>query len=128
MEQHMYQVTSVHAPAAIGPYSQAIRSGNLVFVSGQLPIDPATGILEPGDAAAQTRRSMENIAAILEAAGTDLSKVVKTTILTTDLSDFGAINEVYGTFFQGVAPARACYQVAALPKGAKIEIEAVAEL
>ncbi|MCI7473304.1 MAG: Rid family detoxifying hydrolase [Clostridiales bacterium] len=124
----MNQVTSTHAPAAIGPYSQAIQTGNLVFVSGQLPIDPATSVLKIGDAADQTRRSMENIAAILEAAGTSMAKVVKTTILTTDLTDFSAINEVYGSFFQGIAPARACYQVAALPKGAKIEIEVVAEL
>lgn len=124
----MQKVTSVNAPAAIGPYSQGIiAEGRLVFVSGQLPIDPATGALETGDAAAQTCQSMKNVAAILEAAGSSLSKVVKTTILTTDLADFGAINDAYAAFFGDVAPARACYQVAALPKGAKIEIEAVAE-
>lgn len=123
----MKQIVSSNAPAAIGPYSQAIATGNLIFVSGQLPIDPATGAIVAGDAAAQTTQSMKNIAAILEAAGSSMEKVVKTTILTTDLTSFGSINEAYGAFFGAVPPARACYQVAALPKGAIIEIEAVAE-
>ncbi len=123
----MQKITSAQAPAAIGPYSQAVESSGLIFVSGQLPINPTTGNLVDGDPAQQTRQSMENISAILKAAGSDLSKVVKTTILTTDLSDFGMINEAYGSFFGETAPARACYQVVALPKGAKIEIEAVAE-
>ena len=113
------------APAAIGPYSQAIRVGDLLFVSGQLPLDPATGAFVPGDAVAQMRQCLANIRAIATAAGTDLTRTVKTTILLTDLGGFDAINAEYGQAFAAPFPARACYQVAALPKGAMVEVEAV---
>ena len=115
-----------HAPAAIGPYSQAVKAGNTIYVSGQLPIDPATGAFAGEDIASQTRQSLTNIKNILEAAGTDMSSVVKTTVLLADISDFAAMNEVYGQFFAEPYPARAAFQVAAVPKGALVEIEAVA--
>ena len=121
-------VATPAAPAAIGPYSQAVISGQAVYVSGQLPIDPATGEM-PLPAADQARQSMKNIGAILEAAGSSLEKVLRTGIFLTDLADFQAVNEVYASFFpQGAYPARSTVQVAALPRGAKVEIEAVAEL
>jgi 2-iminobutanoate/2-iminopropanoate deaminase len=113
------------APLPIGPYSQAIKSGNLVFVSGQIAIDPASGALVAGDAAAQTRVIMGSIQAILEAAGSSLARVAKTTIFLTDLADFTAVNQVYGEFFTFEPPARSCVQVSALPKGAKVEIEVI---
>jgi 2-iminobutanoate/2-iminopropanoate deaminase len=113
------------APAAIGPYSQAVRHGDLLFVSGQLPIDPATGAFNSEDAVDQMRQCLANIAAIAQAAGTDLSKTIKTTILLTDLSGFAAINDVYGEAFSAPYPARATFEVSALPKGAKVEVEAV---
>ena len=122
----MNVVSTNNAPAAIGPYSQATEVNGMIFVSGQLPIDPATGVLVEGDAKAVTRQSMNNIKAILEAAGSSMDKVVKTTVLVQDLGTFGDVNEAYGEFFGENAPARACFQVAALPKGAMIEIEAVA--
>lgn len=115
-----------HAPAAIGPYSQAIKAGNTVYVSGQIPIDPATGEFAGEDIATQTRQSLTNIKNILAAAGTDMSKVVKTTVLLADIADFGAMNEVYAEFFTEPYPARAAFQAAAIPKGAKVEIEAIA--
>ena len=115
-----------HAPAAIGPYSQAVKAGNTIYVSGQLPINPATGAFAGEDIASQTRQSLTNIKNILEAAGTDMSSVVKTTVLLADISDFAAMNEVYGQFFAEPYPARAAFQVAAVPKGALVEIEAVA--
>ena len=115
-----------HAPAAIGPYSQAVKAGNTIYVSGQLPIDPATGAFAGEDIASQTRQSLTNIKNILEAAGTDMSSVVKTTVLLADISDFAAMNEVYGQFFAEPYPGRAAFQVAAVPKGALVEIEAVA--
>ena len=115
-----------HAPAAIGPYSQAVKAGNTIYVSGQLPIDPATGAFAGEDIASQTRQSLTNIKNILEAAGADMSSVVKTTVLLADISDFAAMNEVYGQFFAEPYPARAAFQVAAVPKGALVEIEAVA--
>lgn len=115
-----------NAPAAIGPYSQGIKAGNTIYVSGQLPIDPATGEFAGTDIAAQTRQSLTNIQNILAAAGTDMSKVVKTTVLLADITEFGAMNEVYAEFFQEPYPARAAFQVAAIPKGAKVEIEAIA--
>lgn len=114
-----------NAPKAIGPYSQAILVGNTVYVSGQLPIDPATGTM-PEDVAAQAAQSMKNVQAILAGAGLSMDDIVKTTILMADLSGFAAVNEVYGSFFKKDYPARACYQVAALPKNALLEIEAVA--
>lgn len=122
----MKKISTEKAPAAIGPYSQAMERGGFIFVSGQLPIDPVTGDFAEGDAAVLTRQSMNNIAAILEAAGSGLDKIVKTTIFVQDLADFGVINEAYGNYFGEDAPARACVQAAALPKGARLEIEAIA--
>ncbi|BAK46358.1 MAG: RidA family protein [Lachnospiraceae bacterium] len=114
------------APAAIGPYSQAIQAGNTIYVSGQLPVDPSTGEFAGTDIQAQTRQSLTNIKNILASAGTDMSKAVKTTVLLSDIADFTAMNEVYAEFFTEPYPARAAFQVAALPKGAKVEIECVA--
>ena len=122
----MDQITTVNVPAAIGPYSQAIQAGNTVYVSGQLPIDPQTGAFPSDEIQGQTRRSLENIRAILQGAGMDMNNVVKTTVLLKNISDFGAMNVVYQEFFSGVCPARAAFQVAALPKDALVEIEAVA--
>ena len=116
------------APAAIGPYSQAVQGGNTVYVSGQLPIDPATGAFAGDDIKAQTRQSLTNIRSILEAAGADMTKVVKTTVLLKNIADFAAMNEVYAEFFSEPYPARAAFQVAALPKDALVEIECVAVL
>jgi 2-iminobutanoate/2-iminopropanoate deaminase len=124
----MHAVKTERAPEAIGPYAQARRAGDLIFVSGQLPIDPATGAFNSEDAAQQARQSLENIKAIAEAAGTDIASTVKTTIFLTDLSTFAAVNEVYAGFFAAPYPARACVEVSALPKGAKVEIEAVIAL
>ena len=119
-------ITSSDAPKAIGPYSQAVRAGGLVFLSGQIPLDPRTGELVAGDVRAQADRVLDNLAAVLRAAGLSFEHVVKTTIYLTDLADFGAVNEVYGKRFGAVPPARATVQVAALPRGAKVEIDAVA--
>jgi len=116
------------APAAIGPYSQAVSAGNLLFISGQLPIDPATGKLEQGDIAARTHRIIANIRAIAESAGAGLDQVVKTTIFLTDLADFQAMNAAYGEHFGSDCPARSTVQVAALPLGSTIEIEAILSL
>ena len=115
-----------NAPAAIGPYSQAIRWGNVIYVSGQLPIDPATGAFAGEDIAAQTRQSLANIKNILAAERLDMSNVVKTTVMLKNIADFGAMNEVYAEFFAAPYPARAAYQVAALPRDALVEIECVA--
>lgn len=123
----MKSVATTHAPGAIGPYSQAVKTTGLVFVSGQLPIDPETGEM-PADIKAQTRQSLTNAEAILEAAGTGMDKVLKTTVFLADINDFAAMNEVYGTFFiEGAYPARSAVQVAAIPKGALVEIEMIAE-
>ena len=121
-------VSTPNAPAAIGPYSQAVAAGGFVFCSGQIPLDPATGNMVGGeDVEAQARQVMANLKAVLQAAGADFSKVVKTTIFLTDLADFVRVNGVYGSFFEGTEPpARATVQVAALPRGAKVEIEATA--
>ena len=113
------------APAAIGPYSQAVRAGQLVFTAGQLGIDPTTGKLVEG-VEAQTHQAMRNLQAILQAAGTDLAYVVKTTIFVADLNDFATINTVYGSYFEGAPPARSTVQVARLPLDARVEIEMVA--
>jgi 2-iminobutanoate/2-iminopropanoate deaminase len=121
-------VSTPSAPAAIGPYSQAIKAGNLLFVSGQVPIDPTTGALVDGDISAQTRRVFQNLGAILAAAGTSFDAVVRTTVYLMDMNDFAAMNEVYGTFFAAPAPARATVQVARLPKDARIEIDVIATL
>lgn len=124
----MQEIKTNGAPGAIGPYSQAIAVGNLLFVSGQIAMDPSTGELVSQDPVAQARQCLTNLKAIVEAAGGALSNTVKTTVLLTDLGQFAAINEVYATFFTSPFPARACYEVAALPKGSKVEIEAVVAL
>lgn len=116
------------APAAIGPYSQAIVCGDLLFVSGQLPIDPAVGKLIEGNMEEQTKRVVQNLSAVAEEAGVDLSKVVKTTIFLKDLHDFAEVNSAYAKFFQDDPPARSTVQVAALPLNARIEIEAIISL
>jgi 2-iminobutanoate/2-iminopropanoate deaminase len=115
-----------HAPKAIGPYSQAIRVGDFVYTAGQVPIVPATGDLIAGEIEAQTRQALTNIKAVLEAAGSGLDKVVKTTVFMTNLGDFARMNGVYAEFFPSNPPARSTVQVAALPKGAMVEIECVA--
>ena len=120
------RIATEKAPAAIGPYSQAIKAGNKIYVSGQIPIDPAKGEFAGEDIAAQTRQSLTNIKNILAAAGADMSNVVKTTVLLADIADFAAMNEVYAEFFTEPYPARAAFQAAAIPKGALVEIEAVA--
>ena len=114
------------APAAIGPYSQAVKAGNLLFVSGQIPIDPATGAFAGEDIVSQTRQSLTNVQAILEEAGYSLSDVVKATVLLADMADFAAMNAVYAEFFTENCPARAAFAVKDLPKGAKVEIEVIA--
>jgi 2-iminobutanoate/2-iminopropanoate deaminase len=124
----MKPISTKDAPAAIGPYSQGVRSGNLVFLSGQIPLDPATGQIVAGDVTAQTERVMKNLSAVLQAAGGEFSNVVRCTIYLTDLADFQVVNEVYGRSFPRNPPARATVQVAALPRGAKVEIDAIAVL
>ena len=119
-------IATKSAPAAIGPYSQAVRAGGFVFLSGQIPLDRASGQIVEGDIAAQTERVMKNLGAVLEAAGCTFESVVRTTIYLTNLGDFQVVNEIYGKHFQGVAPARATVQVAALPRGSKVEIDAIA--
>jgi 2-iminobutanoate/2-iminopropanoate deaminase len=122
------RIQTERAPAAIGPYSQAIKAGGFVFVSGQIPIDPETGEFVAGGVAKQTERVLKNLAAILEAAGSGLDQVVKTTVFLADMKEFAEMNEVYGTFFTGAPPARATVAAAGLPRDAKVEIEAVALL
>ena len=114
------------APQAIGPYSQAIRSGDLLFVSGQIPLDPATGTLVDGDITVQTRRVLDNLAGILTAAGASFEHVVKTTVFLLDMDDFAAMNAVYGKYMVDPAPARATVQVARLPRDVKVEIDLIA--
>lgn len=118
-------ITTPHAPQAIGPYSQAVRAGDFIFISGQLGINPKTGILEEG-IEAQASQAMENIGAILQQAGATYEHIVKTTILLVDINDFSKVNNIYSSFFNNNFPARTTYAVASLPKGARIEIEAVA--
>lgn len=119
-------ISSPGAPTAIGPYSPAIRSGQLLFVSGQVPIDPATGQIIAGDIAAQTRRVLDNIGALLTAGGRAFADVVRTTVFLADMNDFAAMNEVYGQYFSEPYPARATVQVARLPKDARVEIDVIA--
>lgn len=119
-------IETVNAPAAIGPYSQAVLAGNMLYISGQLPIDPKTGAIASENVQVQTEQSLKNICAILTEAGYSCSDVVKTTVLLSDISDFTAMNEVYAKFFKEKCPARAAFSVKDLPKGARVEIEVVA--
>lgn len=121
-------VATERAPRAIGPYSQAVRAGNLLFASGQIPIDPATGEFVAGGVGEQTEQVMRNLTAVFEAAGASLGQVVKTTVFLADMNDFTAMNEVYGRFFGENPPARATVQAARLPRDARVEIEAIAVL
>lgn len=120
------QIQTTDAPAAIGPYSQAVRSGNFIFYSGQIPLDPSSGTLVDGGIEVQTRQVLANMRAMLRASGCDFSDVIKSTIYLTDLAEFGTVNDIYAECFDEMPPARACVQVAALPKGAMIEIEWIA--
>jgi len=124
----MKSIVTDKAPAAIGPYSQAVVAGGLLFCSGQIPLDPVSGELVVGTVEQETERVMENLRGVLEAAGTDFDHLVKTTIYLTDMADFAAVNQIYGQYFSAIKPARATVAVAALPRGARVEIEAVAEL
>ena len=119
-------VSTPKAPAAVGPYSQAIKTGNLMFLSGQVPIDPATGKLVEGDAAAQAAQCCKNVLAILESQGMTAANLVKVTVFITDITAFGSVNEVYKQYITEPCPARSCVEVSALPLGAKVEIEAIA--
>ena len=121
-------ISTDKAPAAIGPYSQAVRAGELLFCSGQIPLDPATGEMVAGDVTLQTERVMANIAAVLTAAGTTFDNVVKTTIFLTDMGDFAAVNEIYGRSFGSHKPARSTVAVRDLPRGALVEIEVIAKV
>jgi 2-iminobutanoate/2-iminopropanoate deaminase len=128
MSHHRETITALNAPAAIGPYAQGIRAGGLLFCSGQIPLDPESGELVEGGAAEQARRCLENLGAVCAAAGTALSEAVRVTIYMTDLDAFAELNEVYATFFEGDPPARVTVGVAALPRGADVEIDAVVAL
>jgi 2-iminobutanoate/2-iminopropanoate deaminase len=119
-------ISTSDAPAAIGPYSQAIRSGDFLFCSGQIPLDPKSGQMVSDDIAAQTRRVLDNISGVLKSEGLSLGNVLKTTIFLTDLGNFQIVNEIYGSYFSSEPPARSTVQVSALPKGARIEIEVIA--
>ena len=121
-------ISTPHAPAAVGPYSQAVVDGDRVYSSGQIPLDPKTGKLVPGDIAAQTRQVLDNLAAVLAAAGSRMDLVCKATVFVTNLADFATINQVYASYFPAAPPARSTVQVAALPLGASVEIEVVARL
>ena len=119
-------ISTKEAPAAVGPYSQAVRVGSTVYCAGQIPLDPKSGQIVPGDIGAQTRRVLENIAAVLRAESLGFENIVKTTVFLTNLSDFQTMNEIYGSYFKKEPPARSTVQVPALPKGAHIEIEVIA--
>jgi 2-iminobutanoate/2-iminopropanoate deaminase len=119
-------ISTSEAPAAVGPYSQAVRVGSTVYCAGQIPLDPKSGQIVSKDISEQTRRVLDNISAILKAEGLSFENIVKTTIFLTDLADFQTVNEIYGSYFKQTPPARSTVQVAALPKGARIEIEAIA--
>jgi 2-iminobutanoate/2-iminopropanoate deaminase len=122
----MQTVSTENAPGAIGPYSQAVKTGNMVFCSGQIPIDPLTGNFVSNDIAEQTEQVLKNLSAVLEAAGSDLGKVVKTTVFLADMNDFAAMNDVYARYFDANKPARATVQAARLPRDARVEIECIA--
>jgi 2-iminobutanoate/2-iminopropanoate deaminase len=119
-------ISTENAPGAIGPYSQAVKTGNMVFCSGQIPIDPATGDFVSEDVAEQTEQVLKNLSAVLEAAGTSLNNIVKTTVFLADMNDFAAMNEVYAKYFSENKPARATVQAARLPRDARVEIECIA--
>jgi len=119
-------IATSDAPAAIGPYSQAIRSGNLIFCSGQIPLDPRSGQIVSDDIGEQTRRVLDNISCLLKSEGLSLADVAKTTIFLTDLGNFQIVNEIYGSYFNNQPPARSTVQISALPKGARVEIEVIA--
>ena len=119
-------VSSADAPKAIGPYSPAVRAGQLVFISGQVPIDPSSGNLIDGDIAAQTRRALDNLGALLKAAGLSYANVVRTTVFLADMNDFSAMNQAYATYFSEPYPARSTVQVSRLPKDARVEIDVIA--
>ena len=123
-----YPVSTEDAPVAIGPYSQGVAAGHLLFISGQLPIDPATGAFVPGGIAEHAHQCLKNLSAIAREAGTRLDRAVKVTVFLADMADFAAVNQVYGEYFQANLPARSAMQVAALPKNADIEIEAIVSL
>jgi 2-iminobutanoate/2-iminopropanoate deaminase len=122
------EVKTDRAPAAIGPYSQAISAGGFVYASGQIPVNPATGLIEARDIGGQALQAFENLKNVLEAAGSGLSKVIKTTVFIKDMNDFARINEIYSGFFSAPYPARSCVEAARLPKDVLIEIEAIAEI
>ena len=124
----MQPVSTPHAPGAIGPYTQAIRAGDFVFLSGQIPLDPSTGQIVPGGIAEQTHQVLKNLGAVLDAAGASYARVVKTTVYLADMSEFTAMNEIYGSYFKSPAPARATVQAARLPRDVRVEIDAVAYL
>jgi 2-iminobutanoate/2-iminopropanoate deaminase len=119
-------ISTSDAPAAVGPYSQAVRVGSTIYCAGQIPLDPKTGQIVSNDISAQARRVLDNITAVLKAEGLSFENIVKTTIFLTDLADFQTVNEIYATYFKQAPPARSTVQVPALPKGARIEIEAIA--
>lgn len=121
-------VATTEAPAAVGPYSQGVKTAGLVFTAGQIALDPATGQMIDGDIQAQTERVLQNLQAVLLAAGTDMDHVIKCTVFLADINEFGAMNAVYGRYFPSDPPARSAFQVAALPLGARVEIEAIATL
>ncbi len=123
-----HAIATSGAPQAIGPYSQAVRAGNLLFASGQIPLDPATGAMVEGDISAQTRRVLDNIGAILREAGASYENVVRTTVFLADMNDFPAMNAAYATYFTAPAPARSTVQAARLPKDARVEIDIIAVL
>jgi len=124
----VHPISTAKAPSALGPYSQGVKTSTFVFCSGQIAIEPETGTFTKGGISEQTHQILKNIKAVLEAAGSDMAYVVKTTVFLTDMNDFEAMNKVYGEYFKGAFPARSTIQVAALPKGAPIEIEAIAVL
>jgi 2-iminobutanoate/2-iminopropanoate deaminase len=119
-------ISTKEAPAAVGPYSQAVRIGSTIYCAGQIPLDPKSGQIVPGDIGAQTRRVLENITAVLRVEGLSFQNIVKTTVFLTDLADFHTVNKIYASYFKQAPPARSTVQVSALPKGARIEIEAIA--
>ncbi len=121
-------INTDRAPAAIGPYSQAVAAGGMLYVSGQIPLDPSTGEIVGESVADQTTRVLDNLKAVVEAAGSDLGKVVKVTIFITDMKQFAVVNEIYGTYFAEPYPARACVEVCELPKGVQVEMDAIAVL